>query len=79
MTAASKPPASRASDRRILIYLIPEVRERLDALAAAAGLTRSQMIARLVERAARAARRRIGPQVAHGIIRDQRPKATKSA
>lgn len=74
MSAAPKPPASRASDRRVLIYLIPEVRERLDALAAAAGLTRSQMIARLVERAAR---RRIGPQVAHGVIRDQR--ATKPA
>lgn len=48
-----KPSASRAADRRLLIYLSdPSTREQLDALAAEDGITRSQMIARLVEREA---------------------------
>lgn len=49
----NKPSASRARDRRILIYLgDPTTREKLDVLAAEDGVTRSQMIARLVEREA---------------------------
>lgn len=45
-----KPSASRAAARRLLIYLgDPSTREQLDALAVEDGVTRSQMIARLVE------------------------------
>lgn len=58
MTRSAFP--SLAADRRLLIYLArPETREQLDALAAEDGVTRSQMIARLVEREAqRRAKRR---------------------
>ncbi len=49
MPKPAKPPASRANDRRILLYFAePSTRGALDRLASAAKLTRSQMVAKLV-------------------------------